>query len=47
MQLSFREELPLPASAVYAYFRTPEDWVRPYGAFGQVEELEDGCAPCA
>lgn len=42
MLLRFHEELPLSAADVYAYFRTPEDWVRLYGAFGDVEALDDG-----
>jgi len=42
MLLRFKEHIDLPPEAVYAYFRTPEDWVRLYGAFGEVERLEDG-----
>lgn len=42
MFLTFEERIALPPAVVYAYFRSPEDWVRLYGAFGAVERLEDG-----
>lgn len=42
MLLSFEERIELPAATVYAYFRTPEDWVRLYGSFGEVRDLGDG-----
>lgn len=42
MLLKFHERVPLSPATVYGYFRTPEDWVRLYGAFGRVEPLEDG-----
>lgn len=42
MMLRFQERIGLPVSEVYGFFRTPEDWVRLYGSFGEVERLEDG-----
>ena len=42
MLLEFDEEIPLPVEAVYAYFRTPADWTRLYGAFGPVEDRGGG-----
>jgi hypothetical protein len=42
MHLEFEEHIGLPAREVYAYFRTPADWVRLYGAFGEVEDRGDG-----
>lgn len=42
MFLSFQERIALPVSRLHGYFRTPEDWVRLYGAFGRVEDLGDG-----
>ncbi len=42
MHLDFREEIPLPASEIYSYMRTPEDWTRLYGSFGEVQDRGDG-----
>jgi carbon monoxide dehydrogenase subunit G len=42
MRIEFREEIPLPPAEVYAYFRTPGDWVRLFGTFGAVEDRGDG-----
>lgn len=42
MFLEFEERIALPAATVYAYFRSPADWVRLYGAFGHVEHRGDG-----
>jgi len=36
MHHEFREDIPLPPAEVYAYFRTPRDWTRLYGSFGEV-----------
>jgi hypothetical protein len=42
MLIKFDEELDLPVDDVYPYFRTPQDWPRLYGAFGEVEDRGDG-----
>ena len=42
MLIRFRESFALPAAEVYAYFRTPADWVRLYGFAGRVENRGDG-----
>ena len=42
MLIRFREEIPLPVSDVYAYFKTPADWVRLYGFGGEVEDRGEG-----
>ena len=42
MLIKFDEELDLPVDDVYPYFRTPKDWARLFGAFGEVEDRGDG-----
>ena len=42
MLIEFDEHFDLPVERVYPYFRTPRDWTRLYGAFGEVEERRDG-----
>lgn len=42
MIIRFHETFALPAADVYAYFRTPADWVRLYGFAGQVEDRGGG-----
>lgn len=42
MLISFDEELHLPVEDVYPYFRSPRDWPRLYGTFGDVEERGGG-----
>lgn len=42
MHLEFHEEIPLSASEIYSYLRTPADWTRLYGSFGEVEDRGDG-----
>lgn len=42
MLIRFREEFDLPVEAVYPFFRTPRDWTRLYGAFGDVVERSGG-----
>lgn len=42
MIIRFREVFALPAAEVYAYFRTPADWVRLYGFAGRVEDRGGG-----
>ncbi|MFA9565875.1 MAG: SRPBCC family protein [Acidimicrobiales bacterium] len=42
MRLDFDEHLPVPPEAVFDYFRSPADWPRLYGAFGEVRDLGHG-----
>lgn len=42
MLLEFSEEFELPVEDVYPYFRTPRDWPRLYGRFGEVEDRGEG-----
>lgn len=42
MIIRFRETFALPAVDVYAYFRTPADWVRLYGFAGRVTDRGGG-----
>jgi hypothetical protein len=42
MHFEFDETIQLPPDAVYDYFKTPRDWVRLYGAFGEVTDRGDG-----
>lgn len=42
MRLDFSEEIPLPPAALYDYLRSPTDWSRLYGSFGDVEDRGDG-----
>jgi hypothetical protein len=42
MKINFKEEFSLPLREVFDYFKTPQDWVRLYGAFGTVEDRGDG-----
>ncbi|HLA78689.1 MAG TPA: SRPBCC family protein [Vicinamibacteria bacterium] len=42
MLIEFSEEFDLPVADVYPYFRTPRDWQRLYGAFGDVGDRGDG-----
>ena len=42
MLIEFDEELELPVEAVYPYFRSPTDWPRLYGAFGEVRDRGEG-----
>lgn len=42
MIVRFEEELDLPAIEVYGIFRTPKDWTRLYGSFGEVVDRGDG-----
>ena len=42
MLIEFDEEFYLPVDDVYPYFRTPKDWPRLYGAFGNVGDRGDG-----
>lgn len=42
MLLEFDETVPVDPMTVYSYFRTPGDWTRLYGAFGDVEDRGDG-----
>jgi len=42
MLIEFDEQFDLPVDQVYSYFRSPKDWPRLYGAFGEVEERGEG-----
>ncbi len=42
MIIRFREDFHLPGEEVYGFFKTPTDWTRLYGAFGDVEDRGDG-----
>jgi uncharacterized membrane protein len=42
MILRFHEGFDLPVEEVYGYFRTPADWTRLYGIFGEVKDRGDG-----
>jgi uncharacterized membrane protein len=40
--IQFEERLDLPVEHVYPYFKSPRDWPRLYGSFGDVEDRGDG-----
>jgi len=40
--ITFTEQFDLPVSEVYPYFRSPRDWPRLYGSFGEVQDRGDG-----
>ncbi|MCZ7531103.1 MAG: SRPBCC family protein [Acidimicrobiia bacterium] len=42
MRVDFDETVPVPVDVVYGYLRSPEDWPRLYGTFGDVRDLGDG-----
>lgn len=42
MLIRFHEEFELSPGEVYGYFRTPQDWPRLFGAFGNVQDKGDG-----
>lgn len=42
MHLEFDETFDLPPAVIYDYFKTPQDWVRLYEAFGDVSDKGDG-----
>lgn len=42
MFLEFDEMVPVDPATVYGYLRSPVDWTRLYGAFGEVEDRGDG-----
>lgn len=42
MRIEFDESFALPIEEVFAYFRSPADWVRLYGFAGKARELPDG-----
>lgn len=42
MLIKFDEAFELPVEDVYPYFRTPRDWPRLYGAFGEVQDRGGG-----
>ena len=42
MRVTFEALFRVPVDEVFGYFRTPADWVRLYGMFGEVEDHGDG-----
>lgn len=42
MLLEFNEEFDSRVEEVYPYFRSPEDWPRLYGSFGEVQARGEG-----
>lgn len=42
MIIRFQEDFDLPVEEVYRYFKTPADWTRLYGTFGEVEDRGEG-----
>jgi hypothetical protein len=42
MRLDFNESFELPMDEVYGFFKTPADWTRLYGSFGEVEDRGEG-----
>ena len=42
MIIQFDEDLDLPVADVYGIFKTPVDWTRLYGSFGEVEDRGEG-----
>jgi hypothetical protein len=42
MHFEFDETVQLSPDVVYDYFKTPRDWVRLYGAFGEIKDRGDG-----
>jgi hypothetical protein len=42
MIIHFEERFQLPVEQVYRYFKTPVDWTRLYGEFGEVKDCGSG-----
>lgn len=42
MRITFEESFRLPVEEIFGYFRTPADWIRLYGMFGDVEDRGGG-----
>ena len=42
MRIEFDETVPVSVAAAYSFFRSPRDWIRLYGAFGEVRDVGDG-----
>ena len=42
MTIEFAEEFVLPVCEVYSCFRSPTDWPRLYGSFGEVQDRGEG-----
>lgn len=42
MRVDFDGTVPVPVEEVYGYLRSPEDWPRLYGSFGEVRDLGEG-----
>lgn len=42
MRIVFDEQVPVPPEVVFEYMRSPTEWPRLYGAFGEVTDLGGG-----
>lgn len=42
MRLEFEERFALTPEHCYGFFKTPQDWTRLYGSFGEVRDRGDG-----
>lgn len=42
MRVEFNETFDLPVEQLYGYFKTPTDWPRLFGAFGDVHDRGEG-----
>jgi len=42
MHHEFHEDIPLSPAKIYDFMRSPMDWTRLYGAFGEVEDRGEG-----
>jgi hypothetical protein len=42
MRVEFSEEIPVSPAKVYSFLRTPREWPRLYGSFGEVEDRGHG-----
>jgi uncharacterized membrane protein len=42
MIIRFEEQFEMPVEEIYRYFKTPMDWPRLYGAFGEVKDRGGG-----
>ncbi len=42
MRIDFDEQVPVPPAVAFDYLRSPTEWPRLYGAFGEVRDLGEG-----
>jgi uncharacterized protein YndB with AHSA1/START domain len=42
MRIDFDEEVPVPPETVFDYLRSPTEWPRLYGSFGETRDLGGG-----